>query len=100
MKALQVLSKNEDSKKLLRSLKRKNEDKEEKKLCKDDIPEKKRCTEGTLPPEIQINSVKIWVLEKLSPETVTNLIMTFMVSIELLNSIVLYIFNITINDHF
>lgn len=80
MKALQVLSKNEDSKKLLRSLKRKNDDKEDKKPDKDDIPEKKRCTEGT-PPDRHINIVKAWVLEKLSPESITNLIMTFMVNI-------------------
>ncbi|XP_022182755.1 symplekin [Myzus persicae] len=77
MKALQVLSKNEDSKKLLRSLKRKNDDKEDKKPDKDDIPEKKRCTEGT-PPDQHINTIKAWVLEKLSPESITNLIMTFM----------------------
>lgn len=80
MKALQVLSKNEDSKKLLRSLKRKNDDKEDKKPDKDDVPEKKRCTEGT-PPDRHINIVKAWVLEKLSPESITNLIMTFMVNI-------------------
>lgn len=80
MKALQVLSKNEDSKKLLRSLKRKNDDIEDKKTDKDDIPEKKRCTEGTL-PDRHINTVKEWVLGKLSPESITNLIMTFMVNI-------------------
>lgn len=80
MKALQVLSKNEDSKKLLRSLKRKNDDKEDKKSDKDDIPEKKRCTEGT-PPDRHINAVKAWVLEKLSPESIANIIMTFMVNI-------------------
>jgi len=80
MKALQVLSKNEDSKKLLRSLKRKNDDKEDKKPDKDDIPEKKRCTEGT-PSDRHINAITTWVLEKLSPESITNLIMTFMVNI-------------------
>lgn len=79
MKALQVLSKNEDSKKLLRSLKRKNDDKDDKKPEKDDIPEKKRCTEGTT-PDRHINSVKAWVLEKLSTESITNLIMTSMVN--------------------
>lgn len=81
MKALQVLSKNEDSKKLLRSLKRKNEDKDDKKLDKHDIPEKKRCTEGSVPSEQRINIVKSWVLEQFSPESITNLIMTFMVSV-------------------
>lgn len=82
MKALQVLSKNEDSKKLLRSLKRKNEDKEDKKMDKDEVPEKKRCLEST-PPElsIDVDTIKAWVLEKFSPETITNLIMTFMVSV-------------------
>jgi len=79
MKALQVLSKNEDSKKLLRSLKRKSDDKDDKKPEKDDIPEKKRCTEG-IPPDRHINSVKAWVLEKLSTESITNLIMTSMVN--------------------
>lgn len=83
MKALQVLSKNEDSKKLLRSLKRKNEDKEDKKMDKDDVPEKKRCLESTPPPElsIDVDTIKAWVLEKFSPESITNLIMTFMVSV-------------------
>lgn len=80
MKALQVLSKNEDSKKLLRSLKRKNDDKDEKKFDKEDIPEKKRYTIGTPPTDVRINLVKTWVLERLSPESITNLIMTFMVS--------------------
>lgn len=79
MKALQVLSKNEDSKKLLRSLKRKNEDKDEKKTDKDDIPEKKRCTENALSAP-HISTVNAWVLEKFAPESVTNLIMTFMVN--------------------
>lgn len=74
MKALQVLSKNDDSKKLLRSLKRKNDDKE-------DIPEKKRCTDS--PPEQHINSVKSWVLEKFSSESITNLIIAFMVGLYL-----------------
>lgn len=82
MKAFQVLSKNEDSKKLLRSLKRKNDDKEDKKLDKDDIPEKKRCPEGFIPSSSRVNAVKTWVLEKFSPETITNLIMTFMVNIK------------------
>lgn len=81
MKALQVLSKNEDSKKLLRSLKRKNEEKEDKKPDKDDIPEKKRCIEGTPPPDPRVDSVKAWVFEKFSPESITNLVMTFMVSV-------------------
>lgn len=81
MKALQVLSKNEDSKKLLRSLKRKNDDKDDKKFDKEDIPEKKRCTLSTPPTDARINSVKAWVLEKLSPESITNLIMIFMVSV-------------------
>lgn len=81
MKALQVQSKNEDSKKLLRSLKRKNDDKEEKKLDKDDIPEKKKFTESTLPPDMRINMVKAWVLDKFSPESIANLIMTFMVCV-------------------
>jgi len=81
MKALQVQSKNEDSKKLLRSLKRKNDDKEDKKLDKDDIPEKKRCTESTLSLDMRINTIKAWVLDKFSPESITNLVMTFMVSV-------------------
>lgn len=80
MKSLQVLSKNEDSKKLLKSLKRKTDEKEDKKIDKDDIPEKKRCTEGTILTDLRTNSVKTWILEKLSPELVTNLVMTFMVS--------------------
>lgn len=78
MKALQVLSKNEDSKKLLRSLKRKNDDKDDKKVDKNDIPEKKRCTE---PSDLRVNTVKAWVYEKFSPESVANLVMTFMVYI-------------------
>lgn len=73
MKALQVLSKNEDSKKLLRSLKRKNED-------KDNIPEKRKFTEGVTQPDLNINIVKTWIIEQFIPETVTNLVMTFMVS--------------------
>jgi len=81
MKALQVQSKNEDSKKLLRSLKRKNDDKEEKKSDKDDVPEKKRCTESTMPSDMRVNIVKEWVLEKFSPESIANLIMTFMVCV-------------------
>lgn len=79
MKALQVQSKNEDSKKILRSLKRKNDDKEDKKVDKNDIPEKKRCTEGVPPSDLRINTVKTWIFEKFSPESVTNLVMTFMV---------------------
>lgn len=79
MKALQVLSKNEDSKKFLRSLKRKNDDKEDKKSDNDDIPEKKRCTDS-LPSEQHINTVKAWVLERFSSESITNLIMAFMVN--------------------
>lgn len=85
MKSLQVMSKNEDSKKLLRSLKRKNEDKEDKKSVKHDIPEKKRCTESSVPSDQYINTVKAWVLEKFTPESITNLIMTFMVSVKLTN---------------
>lgn len=81
MKSLQVLSKNEDSKKLLKSLKRKTDEKDDKKTDKDDIPEKKRCTEGTVLSDLRTNSVKTWILEKLSPESVTNLVMTFMVSL-------------------
>lgn len=81
MKAFQVLSKNEDSKKLLRSLKRKNDDKEDKKIDKDDIPEKKRCTEIIIPSTSRVNAVKTWVLERFSTESITNLIMTFMVYI-------------------
>uniref|UniRef100_A0A2S2QQH0 Symplekin n=1 Tax=Sipha flava TaxID=143950 RepID=A0A2S2QQH0_9HEMI len=78
MKALQVLSKNEDGKKLLRSLKRKNDDVDDKKTDKDEIPEKKRCTDGTLVSDTNINMVKSWVLEHFSSESITNLIMTFM----------------------
>ncbi|VVC29902.1 Armadillo-type fold,Symplekin C-terminal,Symplekin/Pta1, N-terminal,Armadillo-like [Cinara cedri] len=78
MKALQVLSKNDDSKKLLRSLKRKNEDKDDKKLDKEDIPEKKRCTEGIIFQDPNINIVKAWILEKFTPESITNLVMLFM----------------------
>lgn len=81
MKSLQVLSKNEDSKKLLKSLKRKTDEKEDKKTDKDDIPEKKRCTKGTVLSDLRANSLKTWVLEKLSSESVTNLVMTFMVSL-------------------
>lgn len=81
MKALQVLSKNEDSKKLLRSLKRRNDDKDDKKADKDEIPEKKRCTDSTLISDININIVKTWVLEHFSTESITNLIITFMVSV-------------------
>lgn len=87
MKALQVMSKNEDSKKLLRSLKRKNEDKEDKKSIKHDIPEKKRCTEGSVPSDQYVNTVKAWVLEQFTPESITNLIMTFMVSVKLTNTL-------------
>jgi len=90
MKALQVLSKNEDSKKLLRSLKRKNDEKDDKKPDKDDIPEKKRCTEGTS-SDRHINTIKTWVLEKLSPESITNLIMTFMVNINNYIKVIYYI---------
>lgn len=82
MKALQVLSKNEDSKKFLRALKRKNDDKEDKKPDKDEIPEKKRCTD--LSSELRINSTKAWVLEKFSSESVANLIFTFLVCLNLL----------------
>lgn len=81
MKALQVLSKNEDSKRILRSLKRKNEDKDDKKIDKEDIPEKKRCTEVVTPPDPNINIVMAWVLEQFSPESITNLVMAFMVSL-------------------
>lgn len=81
MKALQVMSKNEDSKKLLRSLKRKNDDKDDKKTVKDEIPEKKRCTDRTLISETNMNIVKTWVLEHFSSESITNLVMTFMVCV-------------------
>lgn len=81
MKALQVLSKNEDGKKLLRSLKRKNDDVDDKKIDKDEIPEKKRCTDSTIVSETNINMVKTWVLEHFSSESITNLIMTFMVRV-------------------
>lgn len=74
MKALQVQSKNEDSKRLLRSLKRRNDD-------KDDVPEKKKCIESTPSPDLRINAVKAWVLDKFSTESITNLIMTFIVRI-------------------
>ncbi|XP_050439489.1 symplekin [Adelges cooleyi] len=79
IKALQVLSKNEDSKKLLRSLKRKNDDKEDRKLDKEDIPDKKRCTESLvkLDPEL----VKTWILERFSSQTVAELVMAFMVKL-------------------
>lgn len=80
MKALQVLSKNEDSKKLLRSLKRKNEDKDDKKLDKDNIPEKKKCTESVTQSDANINIVKGWVIEQFFPETIANLVIAFMVS--------------------
>lgn len=76
MKALQVLSKNEDSKKFLRSLKRKNDDKDDKKSDNDNIPEKKKCTD-----EQYVNTVKTWVLERFSVESITNLIIAFMVSL-------------------
>ncbi|XP_050547676.1 symplekin-like, partial [Daktulosphaira vitifoliae] len=75
LKAFQVVSKNDDSKRLLRSLKRKNDEKDSYNFDKDDIPEKKRCIESiAFDPEL----VKMWLLERFSVDTVSKLVMNFM----------------------